>query len=193
MAGSADEPIPPTIVRRLDVLAVSTENPVNLHVRLPGRLLNRLPDPCHERETDMKQPLAYLPLIVLTWASASVAEDFAEPADAVQAYITAVSTGSGAHILRAFSDNAEIQYYNGDGEYRFYSRESFADVVDTGEAWDADIEITNLFRTGKAANATVEFTWGEHGQHGYVDYLNLIHADESWRITNKVAQYVQRD
>jgi hypothetical protein len=39
----------------------------------------------------------------------------------------------------------------------------------------------------------VEFTWGENAEHGYVDYLNLIYADGSWRIANKVAQYVSRD
>lgn len=38
-----------------------------------------------------------------------------------------------------------------------------------------------------------QFTRGERGQPGYVDYLNLIDADGSWRITNKVAQYVSRD
>lgn len=141
----------------------------------------------------MIQPFKYLSSLLLVVSCAASADDFSEPDDAVQAYITAVSTGSGDHILQAFSGNAEIQYYNGDGEYRFYTREAFADVVDTGEAWDAEIEITNLLRTGNAANATVEFTWGEHGQHGYVDYLNLIHADGSWRITNKVAQYVERN
>lgn len=131
--------------------------------------------------------------LVLALSANAVAEDFAEPEAAVQAYITAVSTGSGAHIEQAFAENAEIQYYNQDGDYQFFSRDGFAEVVDTGNTWDARIEITNMLRTGKAANATVEFTWGENGEHGYVDYLNLIHANGSWRITNKVAQYLERD
>jgi hypothetical protein len=122
-----------------------------------------------------------------------LAKDFAEPEAAVQAYITAVSSGSGAHIEQAFADNAEIQYYDHNGEYQFYTREGFAEIVDTGNSWNARIEITNMLRTGKAANATVEFTWGENGEHGYVDYLNLIHADGSWRIVSKVAQYLERD
>jgi len=130
--------------------------------------------------------------LLLALSTHTSAEDFAEPEAAVQAYITAVSTGSGAHIEQAFADNAEIQYYDPEGDYRFYTRAEFAELVDTGNRWDAEIEITNLLRTGKAANATVEFTWGESGEHGYVDYLNLIHADGSWRITNKVAQYLPR-
>jgi hypothetical protein len=130
--------------------------------------------------------------LYLAVSSAATAEDFAEPDAAVQAYITAVSTGSGAHIEQAFADSAMIQYYNPEDEYRLYTRSEFAELVDTGNAWDAEIRITNLLRTGKAANATVEFTWGENGEHGYTDYLNLIHADGSWRITNKVAQYIER-
>jgi hypothetical protein len=126
-------------------------------------------------------------------SASALAEDFTEPEAAVQAYITGVSTGSGAHIEQAFADNAEIQYYNDSGEYQFFSRAEFAELVDTGNVWDAEIGITNMLRTGKAANATVEFTWGENGEHGYTDYLNLIHADGSWRITNKVAQYIARN
>ena len=141
----------------------------------------------------MKLPLPSLSLALLVISATALAEDFQEPSDAVDAYITGVRTGTGAHIEEAFADNAEIQYYNGEGEYQFYSRAEFAALVDDGEPWDAEIEITNLLRTGKAANATVKFTWGDRSQHGYVDYLNLIHADGGWRITNKVAQYVARD
>lgn len=136
-------------------------------------------------------PLLSLPLLLLPFGA--LAADFPEPTDAVNAYIEGVSTGSGAHIEQAFADHAVIQYYNGDDEYRFFTRADFAALVDDGDTWDAQIDITNLARTGMAANATVEFTWGERRQHGYVDYLNLIYADGSWRITNKVAQYVSRD
>lgn len=131
-----------------------------------------------------------LPLLLLS--GAIQAREFAAPSDAVDAYITAVKIGSGAHITMAFAETARIQYYNEKGEYRLFTRDEFADLVDQGDNWDARIEITALPTTGKAANATVEFTWGEDAQHGYVDYLNLIHADGSWRITNKVAQYVAR-
>lgn len=131
-------------------------------------------------------------LLSLLFAQAVVATDFAEPEEAVNAYITGVSTGSGAHIRKAFAENAEIQYYNQDGAYRHYARDAFADLVDSGDDWAAKIEITRLLRTQHAANATVEFTWGEQQEHGYVDYLNLIYADGSWRITGKVAQYVDR-
>jgi hypothetical protein len=136
--------------------------------------------------------LAWMTVLFVLAPTAANAQTFQEPEQAVQAYITAVSTGSGVHIQQAFADNAEIQYYNGDGEYQYYSRTEFAELVDTGNVWDAQINLTNLLRTGNAANATVEFTWGENGEHGYVDYLNLIYANGSWRITNKVAQYVAR-
>jgi len=129
----------------------------------------------------------------LAFSSTATADDFAEPEAAVQAYITGVSTGSGSHIEQAFAEGAMIQYYNPEEEYRRYTRAEFAELVDTGNTWDAEISITHMLRTGKAANATVEFIWGEGRQHGYVDYLNLIHAEGSWRITNKVAQYVKRD
>lgn len=134
-------------------------------------------------------------LILMTVALNTMAhaETFAEPADAVHSYITGVSTGSGAPVTAAFADNADIQYYNQDGEYRFFSRDEFAELVDGGDDWDARIEITNLLLTGHAANATVEFTWGENGEHGYVDYLNLIKTDDGWKITNKVAQYIPRN
>lgn len=141
----------------------------------------------------MRLILNSLCLLTLVLSAPAAAEAFSEPEAAVQAYITAVSTGSGAHIERAFADNADIQYYNDSGEYLFFTRAEFAELVDTGNVWDAEIQITNLLRTGHAANATVGFTWGENGEHGYVDYLNLIHADGGWRITNKVAQYVKRD
>ena len=136
--------------------------------------------------------LAWAAAFFLLTPAAANAQTFQEPEQAVRAYITAVSTGSGAYIEQAFADNAAIQYYDDAGEYQYYSRDEFAELVDTGNTWDATINMTNLLRTGKAANATVEFTWGENGERGYVDYLNLIYADGSWRITNKVAQYVSR-
>jgi hypothetical protein len=145
------------------------------------------------REATMKLLSTTLTLIVLGISASALAEDFETPSDAVNAYITAVSTGSGAHIEEAFGEDARIQYYDGEDAYQSYDRADFAALVDKGDTWDAEIEITNLLRTGKAANATVEFTWGDQSQHGYVDYLNLLYADGSWRITNKVAQYVARD
>ncbi|MEE4175775.1 MAG: nuclear transport factor 2 family protein [Xanthomonadales bacterium] len=134
--------------------------------------------------------LSILPLLLLS--NAVQAEDFASPSDAVNAYITGVKSGSGTHIEQAFADGALIQYYDDKGDYRVFTRDEFAGLVDQGDDWDADIEITELPVTGNAANATVAFTWGEDAQHGYVDYLNLIYADGSWRIANKVAQYISR-
>lgn len=140
----------------------------------------------------MKPYLAVLTLPLAMLSKAALAEDFASPTDAVNAYITGVKTGSGAHIEQAFTEGARIQYYNHEGEYQLFTRDEFAALVDQGDDWSAVIEITDLPVTGNAANATVEFTWGDDSEHGYVDYLNLINADGSWRIANKVAQYVAR-
>jgi len=131
--------------------------------------------------------------LLVTMNPIAFAGSFVEPADAVESYITGVSSGSGAHITAAYADNAEIQYYDQNGDYQYFSRDSFAEVVNSGNQWDARIEITNMLVTGRAANATVEFTWGANGENGYVDYLNLIKTDAGWTITNKVAQYIQRD
>lgn len=134
-------------------------------------------------------------LITLQFAfSTSVlAHGWKTPEEAINAYITAVKTGSGKHIEMAFTESASIQYYNDKGVFLKYSRDDFAKLVDSGDDWDAKIEITDLKKTGKAANATVEFTWGENGEKGYVDYLNLIYDEkDSWHITDKVAQYVDR-
>ncbi|NMH59151.1 nuclear transport factor 2 family protein [Alteromonas ponticola] len=121
-----------------------------------------------------------------------LAHDFGSPQDAVNSYITAVKTGSGEHIKMAFLESASIQYFNEEGSYKNYTRDAFAELVDSGNEWDATIEITDVKVTGNAANATVEFMWGEEGKKGYVDYLNLINHDGSWHITDKVAQYVER-
>jgi len=120
------------------------------------------------------------------------ANDFKQPQQVVNAYITAVSTGSGEHVEMAYSEDATIKYYDREGSYREFTRESFAKAVNTGQSWDAKIEMTALLVTGNAANATVEFTWGDSGEHGYVDYLNLIRSNGSWQITSKVAQYISR-
>ena len=141
----------------------------------------------------MKKMITLLAVTSLLITTPVLGSEFAEPSEAVNAYITGVKTGSGAHLEQAFADTARIQYYNDKGEYQLFTRSEFAAMVDGGSDWDANIEITNLLKTGNAANATVEFTWGDSGQHGYVDYLNLIYADGSWRITNKVAQYVARN
>ena len=121
-----------------------------------------------------------------------LAHDFGSPQDAVNSYITAVKTGSGEHVKMAFLESASIQYYDNDGNYQNYTRDAFADLVDTGNTWNVTIEITDLKTTGHAANATVEFSWGDKGKQGYVDYLNLINHDGSWHITDKVAQYLER-
>lgn len=132
-------------------------------------------------------------LSALCYSSITLANDFTEPQQAVNAYITAVSTGSGEHVEMAYTEDATIKFYDRENRYSEFTRASFAKVVNTGKSWDAKIEITALLLTGNAANATVEFTWGENGEHGYVDYLNLIKSDGSWHITNKVAQYISRN
>lgn len=131
-------------------------------------------------------------LSALLCNSIASAQDFKEPQQAVNAYITAVSTGSGEHVEMAYTADATIKFYDREDRYWEYTRESFAKAVNNGQNWDAKIEITALLVTDNAANATVEFTWGENGEHGYVDYLNLIQSNGSWHITNKVAQYVSR-
>lgn len=124
--------------------------------------------------------------------SIASAHDFSEPEQAVNAYITAVSTGSGEHVEMAYDADATIKFYDRENNYWQFTRDSFAKRVNNGRSWDAKIEITKLLVTGNAANATVEFTWGDNNEHGYVDYLNLIKSDGSWHITNKVAQYISR-
>lgn len=124
--------------------------------------------------------------------SGAVAHGFKTPEAAINAYITAVKTGSGGHVEMAFTESASIQYYNEREEFQNFTRDAFAKIVDTGNNWDAKIEITELKVTGRAANATVEFTWGQNNEKGFVDYLNLIDDGKSWHITDKVAQYVNR-
>lgn len=126
------------------------------------------------------------------FCSFTSAHDFKEPNQAINAYITAVSTGSGEHVEMAYTADATIKFYDRNDRFWEYTRESFAKAVDNGQNWDAKIEITALHVSGNAANATVEFTWGENSEHGYVDYLNLIFSNGSWHITNKVAQYISR-
>ena len=92
----------------------------------------------------------------------------------------------------AFTEDATIKFYDRDKRYFEYTRESFIEAVNTGRNWDAKIEVTALLKTGNVANATVEFTWGDNGEHGYVDYLYLINSNGGWQITNKVAQYISR-
>ena len=144
------------------------------------------------RKTMNKITLSLALLSSLFCTSLSWAHDFKKPQQAVNAYITGVSTGSGEHVEMAFTEDATIKFYDRENRYLEYTRESFIKAVNTGRSWDAKIEITALLKTGNVANATVEFTWGENGEHGYVDYLNLINANDSWHITNKVAQYVAR-
>lgn len=141
---------------------------------------------------------AALLLTFLTAANLANAHDWKTPEDAINAYIKGVKTGSGEHIKMAFTESASIQYYDDNGDYLSYTRDEFAKLVNSGNSWDATIEITDLKKTGRAANATVEFTWdgtvdGKKVKKGYVDYLNLIYDNKkSWHITDKVAQYVDR-
>jgi len=129
---------------------------------------------------------------MLFFTSATLANGFEEPQQAINAYITAVSTGSGEHVEKAYASDATIKFYDNEERYQEFTRESFAKAVNTGRNWDVVIEITSLRVTGKAASATVEFTWGENSDQGYVDYLNLIYINGSWKISNKVAQYISR-
>lgn len=136
--------------------------------------------------------LTFLFSLLIFNTNNAFAEDFESPEAAVNTYITAVTNGSGKHIELAFSESASIQYYDAEGALNNYSRDAFAKLVNTGNQWNAKIEITHLKKTKYAANATVEFTWGEKGKHGYVDYLNLLFDGNSWHITDKVAQYIER-
>ena len=131
-------------------------------------------------------------LLTSVMTNTAYAKDFATPEEAVESYITAVKTGSGEHITMAFAQGATIKYYDQDAKFQNFVRDDFAKLVNTGNAWDAEIKITNMLRTENAANATVEFKWGEKGEHGYVDYLNLLYDGKSWHIMSKVAQYISR-
>ena len=133
-------------------------------------------------------------LIALFWAPFGLAaETFDTPEGPVEAYITGVKTGSGAHIKEAFTEIATIKYYNPEGVYQTFTRDAFQQMVNSGSDWDATIVITQMLRTDRVANATVEFTFGENGEHGFVDYLNLMYANGSWRITDKVSTYIARN
>ncbi|MCC2606733.1 nuclear transport factor 2 family protein [Planctobacterium marinum] len=131
--------------------------------------------------------------ILFFTACPALAHGFKTPEEAVNSYIKAVKTGSGKHVEMAFSETASIQYYNDKGVYQSYTRDAFAALVNTGNQWDANIHITDLKTTGYAANATVAFSWGEEQKKGYIDYLNLIYDGKSWHITDKVAQYIDRN
>ncbi|MBT0585602.1 nuclear transport factor 2 family protein [Alteromonas oceanisediminis] len=131
-------------------------------------------------------------VVLFTLSHQVSAHDHSTPEDAINVYITAVSTGSGEHIVKAFSESASIQYYDDENTFKRYTRHAFSTLVDTGNTWDAKINIVELRKTGNAASATVEFTWGADEQHGYVDYLNLIYDGSRWQITDKVANYVKR-
>jgi len=126
------------------------------------------------------------------FVSSAHAHDFSEPEEAINSYITGVTTGSGEHVEMAFTEAASIQYFNHENVYNNFTRDEFAKLVNNGNKWNANVEITEMKKTGNAANATVEFTWGEQGEHGYVDYINLIFDGKSWHITDKVAQYIKR-
>lgn len=131
---------------------------------------------------------------ILCFSNTSYAHGWKTPEEAIQSYITGVKTGSGKHIEMAFLPTASIQYYDEKGEFRKYTRDAFAKLVDSGSDWDAKIAITDIKITANAANATVEFTWGENGEKGYVDYLNLIfYEKKSWHISDKVAQFIARN
>ena len=134
----------------------------------------------------------FLSVVILFCTASFYAADFATPELAVESYIKAVKTGSGEHLMMAFDETATIKYYDNNGKFNNYSRDEFAKLINSGNQWDAEITITNMLRTENAANATVEFTWGENKEHGYVDYLNLLYDGKSWRVTSKVAQYVKR-
>ncbi|KZN35273.1 hypothetical protein N480_19710 [Pseudoalteromonas luteoviolacea S2607] len=121
------------------------------------------------------------------------AQEFTTPQAAVNSYIKGVSEGVGKRVEAAFQETATIQFFDRRNMFHNYDRNQFVKMVDTGNKWNAKIEITQLLRTKNAANATVEFTWGENKQHGYVDYLNLIFDGKKWQITSKVAQYVERE
>lgn len=142
----------------------------------------------------LKKSVFTVLLVVLSHAMSvsCFAHGFNSPEEALNTYIKAVTTGSAEHVEMAFTESASIQYYDDKGQFQNYSRDDFGKLVGTGNKWNAQVEISDLKVTGKVANATVEFTWGDNSQHGYVDYLNLVHDGKSWHITDKVAQYIKR-
>ncbi|AOT11075.1 nuclear transport factor 2 family protein [Pseudoalteromonas luteoviolacea] len=132
-------------------------------------------------------------LIVLTCALFKAnAQDFATPQAAINSYITGVTQGIGKNVEMAFQESATIQFFDQRDHFNSFNRNQFIKLIDTGNKWHAKVEITKLLKTNNVANATVEFTWGEHKQHGYVDYLNLVFDGKKWQVTSKVAQYVSR-
>ncbi|KID56148.1 hypothetical protein JF50_17855 [Pseudoalteromonas luteoviolacea] len=131
-------------------------------------------------------------LILICAAFKAHAQDFATPQEAINSYITGVTQGIGKNVEMAFQESATIQFFDQRDNFNSFNRNQFIKLIDTGNKWHVNVEITKLLKTKNVANATVEFTWGEHKQHGYVDYLNLVFDGKKWQVTSKVAQYVPR-
>lgn len=81
---------------------------------------------------------------LLSTSSAAKSHDYTAPKDAVNSYRKAVKTGSSEYKKMAFQASASIQYYNQKAEFKQFTRDEFANAVNTGNEWDASINKTSV-------------------------------------------------
>jgi len=116
-------------------------------------------------------------------------EDFTDIYSVVQLYLDGTSSGKPSLVDEAFLSSLEIQWINNKGEFSRRKAKDYINNITKGKIVPRDGHIVSMDVTNNIAQVKVEIDWNKKR---YTDYMLLIKVEGIWRISNKVATWVDK-
>ena len=116
-------------------------------------------------------------------------EDFTDIYSVVQLYLDGTSSGKPSLVDEAFLSSLEIQWINNKGEFSRRKAKDYINNITKGKIVPRYGHIVSMDVTNNIAQVKVEIDWNKKR---YTDYMLLIKIEGIWRISNKVATWVDK-
>jgi len=124
----------------------------------------------------------------LTSFSSESPDDFKDISSVVQLYLDGTSLGKPALVNKAFLPTLEVQWINNKGVFSRRKANDYINNIEKGISVPRYGHIVSMDITNNIAQVKVEIDWNKRR---YTDYMLLIRLEGMWRISNKVATWIE--
>lgn len=115
-------------------------------------------------------------------------DKFDEISIVVQKYLDGTSQGKPKLVKEAFLPSLEIQWLGNNGELLRRKGPDYISRIEEGKVVPRYGRIISIDSTDRSAMAKVEIEWNNRL---YTDYMLILKVEGDWRITNKIATWVE--
>ena len=106
----------------------------------------------------------------------------------VQKYLDGTSQGKPKLVEEAFLPSLEIQWLGRNGELLRRKGPDYISRIEEGKVVPRYGRIVSIDSTNRSAMVKVEIEWNNRL---YTDYMLILKVEGKWRITNKIATWVE--